>query len=328
MKILVTGGSGFIGRHLLWNLEKVYPEAALINFDKRDPEVATKSTFIKGDICDEAAVAGALQGVDAVIHLAAAHSDFGISREDYFRINETGTRTILGQCTKLGIRRFTNFSSVAVYGNATPGADENSPTLPENNYGESKLAAERVVREWAASDTENRAVIIRPAVVIGPWHKANMLRLITQIDRGHYLFNLGRCEHIKSVASVQNLAAFAAQSVRSDFSTQPLELFNYVDYPQLCVHRTVEVIHEELGRRMPRITFPLKLAEIAALPFDLAIKLTGRNLPISSARVRKLGTSTKFEGHKAHERFPASMTVEDCLRSMVKWYLQQKSRKN
>jgi nucleoside-diphosphate-sugar epimerase len=86
----------------------------------------------------------------------------------------------------------------------------------------------------------------------------------------------------------------------------------------------VDIISSELGKDVPAINFPLWLGIIAALPFDLASNITGRNFRVSSARVRKLATNTKFAGQAIRDYgFRPKFTIEEGLRKMVQWYLKQ-----
>ena len=101
-KILVTGGSGFIGFHLHNYLE----HERIVNLDLEEPDFAYRSTFVKGDVRDAKILAQALKGCDAIWSMAAAHKDFGVSRDEYFAINEHGTRILAEAASAAGIKQF------------------------------------------------------------------------------------------------------------------------------------------------------------------------------------------------------------------------------
>ena len=185
-KILVTGGSGFIGYHL----HDYLAHERIVNLDLEAPDFEYNSMFLRGDVRDPKVVAEALKGCDAVWNMAAAHKDFGISRDEYFDINEQGMRVITQAATAEGIKKFVFFSSVAVYGDSDKALSEASIPMPTNDYGASKLAAEKVLEKWASDDASREVLIIRSVLVYGERNYGNMYRLMKQIKKGQYV-NIG-----------------------------------------------------------------------------------------------------------------------------------------
>jgi nucleoside-diphosphate-sugar epimerase len=312
-KILVTGGSGFIGSHLHNYLE----HDRIVNLDLEEPDFDYRSTYIKGDVCDPKILAKALVGCDAIWSMAAAHKDFGISRDEYFAINEFGTQLLTEAATAAGIKQFIFFSSVAVYGDSNEPRTEGSPTTPSNDYGASKLAAERVLEAWAAEDASRQVLIIRPVVVYGERNLANVHRLMKQIDKGQYV-NIGSGTNIKSIAYGKNLVQ--AVLFLLDHMTSGVSVYNYADEPQLTSRVIGETIAVALGKSKP-MTLPYWLVYAMALPFDLIKKITGKDLPISSNRVQKFTTPTHFKAEKIHATgFKPSFTNIEGLQNMAKWF--------
>lgn len=294
-----------------------------VDLDLREP--ADHSPFeriVVGDIRDPQAVRTALQGCDAVINLAAAHHDHGIEREGYFSVNEGGMATICDAMAGAGIRDLVFYSSVAVYGDAPPPVDETSPFMPNNFYGASKLAGEQVVRRWIDADATRRALIIRPTVVFGPGNTANMYALIRQIASGRFL-QVGAGTNTKSVCYVDNLVAATLQ-LWSDRSAVGMRVYNYVDKPDFTSRQIVEAISRALGRPAPRLGIPLGAALLAAKPFDWFTAITGKNLPVSSLRVRKFADSeTVYEAARIRQAgVVPPVPLEEGLRRMCEWYLR------
>ena len=323
MKILICGSSGFIGMHLVRTLaERDYE---VLGLDLMRPiEETDLIGFKQGDMRKKSDVRRSVNGVDCVINLAAKHHDFGISREEYFHTNETGSRVLLDCLTEAGVKKYIFFSTVGVYGDNSGGKNESCIPVPSSDYGASKLAAENLAVKWQQEDSKRKVLIIRPAVVFGEGNTANMYNLIRQIDKGLYL-NLGSGDAIKSACYVKNLidaALFCMERMKPGVS-----VFNYVDKPDLTVKQMVTVICDTLGRRVPKISLPLWLGITAALPFDLVSKITNKNLAVSSARVRKIATETKFPAQSIVDcGFNAKFTVEEGLQNMVRWYLEQKEK--
>jgi nucleoside-diphosphate-sugar epimerase len=329
MNIGITGGSGFIGRYIIEALLAKGISQKIKNIDLEKARFEGPFEFIQGDIRDKEKIDLFCKDTDCVIHLAAAHHDFGVADEEYFDVNENGTENLLAAMEKYRVSKLIFYSSVAVYGTKNLPADEDTFPRPENPYGASKLAAEALIEKWASAQPDRKAFVIRPTVVIGPRNEANMFFLIDQIYKGRYLFNFGIGQNIKSMANVKNLTDFTLDLLQTGFSNDlQYEVFNYVDYPQLKSGESINIIHEELGRKAPKVTLPLSLAAAIGKIFDLAILISGKNLPISSARIRKIATTTHFETNKIRKNeMILKRSVENGIREMVQWYLEVYSDK-
>jgi dTDP-glucose 4,6-dehydratase len=162
VKILVTGGAGFIGSNFIRHVLVKRKNCELVNFDKLTyagnlanlEEVADHPnyTFIKGDICDAAAVERAMRGCDAVVHFAAeSHVDRSIYEPaPVIDTNVKGTFTLLETARALHVGRFLHISTDEVYGDLTADAfaDESSPLRPSSPYSASKAAADLLVLSY------------------------------------------------------------------------------------------------------------------------------------------------------------------------------------
>lgn len=317
--ILLTGGSGFIGSHF----HNALPNKEVVNLDLVAPTFSHQSKFVKGDIRNEKDVRGAVRDnkVTSIISLAAKHHDFGIGHDEYFDTNEDGTRIICKVASENNIDEIVFYSSVAVYGIRDEISTEALEPKPDAPYGESKLAGEKVLVDWAAEKSGRKVLIIRPTLVFGKNNMANMRNLIKQIDSGLY-FHLGKAENIKSIAYVENLVAatlFLKERLKPGVS-----IYNYADEPQLTTREISSTIAESLHKKI-RLTVPKTLGILMGLPFDILIKLTGKNLPISTARIKKLGTATHHSAKKLFaEGFKPRYTTIEGLKKMVDWYAGEK----
>lgn len=318
MNILVTGDSGFIGSYLTRALLRDGHTIFGVDTDPRK-KYDVRYPYSTGDILDDNVLAGVPESADCIIHLAAAHKDFGISKDEYYRVNVDGTRSLLRFAEKRNIKKFIFFSTVAVYGDHQPSTEMTEPH-PVNHYGGSKLAAEKVLREWAESDSSRSVTIIRPTVVFGPLNVANIFKLIKQVCDGKFYW-VGDGRNVKSVAYVENVAdatCFVAQRM-----TPGLSLFNYSDEPHMETRDLVALISKLSGKKVSRFHFPLSVALAAVKIIDVAGAVSGIDFPITSARLRKFNTSTEHRSHKIRESgFVPSHTIEDGLRKNIQWYLE------
>jgi UDP-glucose-4-epimerase GalE len=153
MRILVTGGAGYIGSHAIRRLQAAGHEAVVFdNLSTGHREVVQGYDLIVGDISDQETLQGALRGVDSVMHFAA-NSCVAESVRDprkYFRNNVSSALTLLNEALDAGIRRFIMSSTCAVYGlpRAVPIPD-GSPRIPVSPYGATKLAMENVLESYS-----------------------------------------------------------------------------------------------------------------------------------------------------------------------------------
>jgi nucleoside-diphosphate-sugar epimerase len=264
-----------------------------------------------------------MSGVEEVIHLAAAHHDFGIAPQTYFDVNEGGARVLCDAMEAAGIRRACFYSSVAVYGDVPEPRTENVTPAPTSPYGASKLAGEEVFRSWTERGDGRRVLVMRPAVVFGPRNFANMYALIRQIYSRLFL-PIGDGTNVKSTAYVENLVG-ATFHLLSRADGPAFDVYNYVDTPDLTSREICDAITESLGRRTLALSLPLPVAVALAMPFDGIIRLTGRNLPISTARVRKLATAqTRFDASRVRSTgFVAGVSLRDGLRRMTDWFVRE-----
>jgi GlcNAc-P-P-Und epimerase len=165
-KVLLTGGSGFIGSHF----HRLLSDVEFINIDLVEPTFQYSASFIAGDIRNERDLRNALQNqnIDTIISLAAKHHDFGIGHDEYFDTNEDGTKMICKLASEFNIKNIVFYSSVAVYGIQQNISNEGLLPEPDSPYGASKLAGEKALEKWSAENTERKVLIMRPTIVFGP----------------------------------------------------------------------------------------------------------------------------------------------------------------
>ena len=166
MKVLVTGGAGFLGINLIRYLHERGHECVSLDIADFDyPDMKDKITIVKGDIRDPKAVERAMEGVDQVVHTAAALPLY--PADDIYTTDVVGTRTLLEEALKRKIDRFVMISSTAVYG--IPDHHplyENDKLIGVGPYGQAKIQAEMVCLEYRAKGLT--VPIIRPKSFIGP----------------------------------------------------------------------------------------------------------------------------------------------------------------
>lgn len=162
MRILVTGGAGFIGSHLVNKLVELNHEAVVLDnlSAGRKENVNSKAKFIEGDIRDSFEVGNAMKGCEAVFHLAAM-ADARDGGEKMYEVNYLGSQNVFTAAQESNAKIIFT-SSAAVYGNASL-CKEDSECKPVNEYGKSKLKAEKALMKALPN-----AFIARMFNVYGP----------------------------------------------------------------------------------------------------------------------------------------------------------------
>ena len=199
MKILITGGCGFIGSNFIRHILAAYPDYRIINLDAltyagnpenlRDVNGNPRYSFVRGKIEDASLLRELLRGVDAVIHFAAeSHVDRSIlDAQPFLMTNIIGTYTMLEAAKQASVRRFIHISTDEVYG--ALGEDgkftEDTPLLPNSPYAASKASGDMLVRAYHET-FGFPSIIIRPSNNYGPYQFPEKLipLMITNLFEG------------------------------------------------------------------------------------------------------------------------------------------------
>ena len=311
-KITVIGGSGFVGTNLCRQLAIKQQNFEIIDL-KISNQFPEKCKI--ADVRDVETLRNTITG-DVVVNLAAVHRDDVRDKSEYQRTNVNGAENVALVCTEKGISKIVFTSTVAVYGFAEPGTDESGEINPFNEYGRTKFEAEEKLRAWQAQ-SDNSLIIVRPTVIFGEGNRGNVFNLLNQIASGKFLM-VGKGENKKSMAYIGNVVAFLETCVTTD---QKYGVYNYVDTPDLTMNELVSQVRSKLkGKEGVGPRLPYWLGIILGYTADLVAKLSGKNLPVSSIRVKKFASSTEFKSAKAdlknfHPPFSLSYGVHRTLQS-------------
>jgi GlcNAc-P-P-Und epimerase len=285
-RVLIVGGSGFIGTHLTTRLLALGHHVAI--FDKA-PSATHPQLVTIGDVREARALAAAAAGRDCIVNLAAEHRDDVRPVSRYFEVNVGGARNLVAAAVESKVPRLIFLSTVAVYGLDQPCADESAPIKPFNAYAHSKAESEKVYSSWAAAAPGRSLLVLRPAVVFGEGNRGNVYTLIEQLRR-HRLLMIGAGRNFKSMAYVGNIVEFISQRVEA---TPGCELFNYSDPPDMTMRDFVASICALLQQPAPTRSIPYWLGLAAGYAGDALALLLRRPFAVSSVRVRKFCATTQ-----------------------------------
>ena len=307
MRILVTGGAGFIGSNFIHYWIKNHPEDQIVNLDVltyaghpeslKDLEGNSNYTFIKGDICGEAVVKKAMEGVDVVVHFAAeSHVDRSIIDPLIFvKTNTLGTAVLLKAAMDAKVKRFHHVSTDEVYGSlgpSDPPFTPDTPLKPRTPYAASKAGADHLV--GAFFETYKLPVTITNcANNFGPYHDPEKLipRFITNLLEGKKVPLMGKGENIR----------------------EWLYVIDHAKAIDLVIHKgKIGQTYLVQGEEKTNFEVTKKLLEILGLDEDM-IEYVEHRLG-HDFRYANDGTKVKELGWESDHSF------DEALKETVKWY--------
>ncbi len=313
MKIAIIGGAGFIGTNLTHLLCEAGHDVRILDIVKSSdfPELS-----VIANVEDASGLIDALKGIDVIYNLAAEHRDDVSPIEKYYNVNVEGARSIVAAAEANGITSIIFTSSVAVYGLDAGESVESDMPSPFNDYGQSKLNAEKVFNDWlAVEDTKRTLVTMRLVATFGEGNRGNIYTLINQIACNKFIM-IGAGGNYKSVAYVKNVASFLQHCLGFDAGAH---LYNYADKPDLNMREMVLGIRSALGKDGLGLRLPYMLGLAGGAVFDILAKITGRKFPISVIRVKKFCAGTVVNADKLEETgFKRGYSLNQGLDEMVK----------
>ncbi len=309
-RILVTGASGFVGRHLVALTSGARLRAAVRSGRPSQPEGV--ETVVVGNINAGTDWSQALTGVDSVVHLAArvhVMQPTILDRREFEAVNVDGTARLATAAAQAGVKRFVFLSTVKVNGESstTHAFHADDEPSPADDYARSKLAGERELTRVAAA-SGMQTVFIRSPLVYGPGVRANFLRMLSWVQRGLPM-PLGSIRNSRSLVSVWNLCDLIHTVLRHP---EPVN-------GALMVSDDRDVSTAELIRllahamRRPVRLFPVPLAMLRA-----SSRLLG-----AAEEFSRLSSSLIVDVSGTRERlhWTPPVTLEEGLGRTVQWYL-------
>ncbi len=298
MKALVTGGTGFVGSHIVRALGEAGHTARVLHrsSSKLDALIGLHYESALGDILDEPALEAACQDCDWVFHVAAVADYWRADHSKMFEANIEGTRRVLNAAHNAGVKRVVFTSSAAAIGLRTDRQPSNE-RVPFNlspdhfPYGYSKVLAERVVQE--AVNAGQDVVTVNPVVIMGPGD----LNMIS----GSYILQIKKLARLVpvptggiAVIDVRDVARMHLAAAENGRSGERY-ILNTANYTQ---REWMGMVADVVGVKRPFITAPAFVLPIAANIIDL-LRRYGIDTPIDGDQTRLGAKDIHFDGSKA-----------------------------
>lgn len=274
LRVLVTGGAGFIGSHLVRQLVgRKWSVVVLDNFysgnlrNLRGLTESDKLRIVKGDVRSEKVIGEASKGVDAVVHLAALIDPAESLHKpvEYNEVNATGTLNVLFACVKRGVRKFVLASSAAVYGDGNPlPLREDYELRPLSPYAASKVSAEYYCRTFHEC-YDISPVVLRFFNVYGPGQGTNqyagvITKFVNAGMRGEPLTIFGDGEQTRDFVNVQDVAVAILMALEQ--KNVGGSVFNVCTGKSLSIDELALMVREVLGK-------DLKISHVAPREGDI-----------------------------------------------------------
>jgi nucleoside-diphosphate-sugar epimerase len=282
---LVTGASGFIGTALCARLRH---QGHRVRGVMHTAATGPWHEVINCDLRTQTLPRQALSGIDGIYHCAGAAHFRGLSKAQQtalWQLNVDATERLLTSAGAADVRRLVYFSSVQAAGRPGAGCvDETWSSAPDNLYGESKLAAEKLVLQ-AGSHHAMHSCILRPTLVYGPGVKGNLQRMLRAIASGR-MPPLPASDNRRSMVALENLIDAAGLAMNSDSANR--RTYIACDDHPYSTRRLYEAMHQALDRPLPRLRVPLALFRLAALAGDVGNRFTDNAMAWDSAAYQRL----------------------------------------
>jgi nucleoside-diphosphate-sugar epimerase len=323
LKVLVTGGAGFLGQHLVAALQERGDAVRVIDRPSPNTERLAEQgvEFYAGDICQPASLTDPMQGVDAVVHLAALSSVWA-PMEEYHAINVTGTENVCRAALTAGVERLIHISSWTVYGMGIKHpADEDFPLTPLNEpYSVTKALGDRLVQRMILEDGLP-ATIIRPDTIFGPGDSVHVGRMSDRLRAGRTII-VGSGRNAMPFVYVADIVQGLLLALdRPEAVGQAYNIGN--DQP-LTQEQLLRAIAEEIGVPPPRLHVPYSALYATAYLAERAVLLThSRRKPIlTRLGVTIFGADNRHAIDKARRElgYSPAVPVREGIRRAAAWY--------
>jgi nucleoside-diphosphate-sugar epimerase len=335
--ILVTGGTGLVGSHLLFDLcksgERVRAikrrESSVVNVKKvfeyytSDAALLLKNIeWVDANLLDVYSLTDAMQDVTKVFHCAAMVSFEPKRAEEMMMINSEGTANMINAALAKGIKKFCHISSIATIGNAENGALADEETFwkssPENsNYSISKYAAEREV--WRAAAEGLDMVIVNPSLIIGAgnWQQSSS-NIFSKAYKGIKFYTEGSTGFV----DVRDVSALMILLMKSEIKNQRFLLSS----ENKSFQSFFNLIHQEFNKPKPKIKAGKLLSSFAWRAEKISCLLSGEAPLITKETVNSAHRVSRFSNEKILKTFPdfKFIPVEQSIKDTCRLFLKDR----
>lgn len=321
--ILLTGGNGFVGRHVVAALRDRGDIVRVLALPSEDASWLEQQGIVvyRGDIREPGTLTEPVRDADAVLHLAAM-MDVWRPIEDYRAVNVTGTENICRAALAAGVRRFVQMSSSSVYGVALGrSADESFPLAPfPDPYPITKAEGDMVVQRMIADDGLP-AVIIRPDQIFGPGDHLHFGAMADRLRSGRGIV-VGAGNNAMPFVYVTDVVRGLLLAL--DHERAAGQIYNITNDDSLTQKQFLRAIAHDVGVSPPRIRIPYRALYAAGYLAErlAAMAPSARRPPITRLGVAFFGTDNRYAIGKARRElgYAPQVDLREGVRMTATWY--------
>jgi nucleoside-diphosphate-sugar epimerase len=329
-EILITGGNGFVGRHVVAALQKRGDRVRVLALPGEDTrELRARGVSVhEGDIRRPESLTLPTREVDAVLHLAAM-MDVWRPLADYREVNVTGTENVCRAALGAGVRRVVHMSSSSVYGVALGRpADESFPLSPfPDPYPLTKAAGDELVQRMIR-DHHLPAVIVRPDQIFGPGDHLHFGRMAERIGAGRSIV-VGSGRNLLPLVYVDDIVRALLLALDHDRAVG--RIYNVSAERPLTQQQFLVAIAAAIGAPAPRVHVPYRLLHAAGYAAERLARFrhSGARPPITRLGVAFLGTDNRYPFDRARRElgYVPRVALPDAVRLTAAWYLERADRR-
>lgn len=321
-KVLVTGGTGFLGKRLAITLKELgYDVTATGRNTKAGQELENQGiTFVKNDLSDEITTVAICKNKEYVFHCGALSASWG-PYEDFYQSNVIGTKNIIKGCHTHGVNRLIHTSSPSIYAmNKDTFGVKETATLPKvkvNAYAETKYEAEKLID--AAYENGLPVISIRPRAIFGP-NDSNILPRLLQANKEKKLPFIRGGKALIDVTYVDNVVTALLKCMNSPVETLG-KTYNITNGEPMRFSTLVEQLFTKLDERIYRkdIPYPIAYSLASLLEFIAKIRRSDEEPMLTRTTVQMLGRSVTLDISKAEKElnYKPEISVADGIDAYV-----------
>jgi nucleoside-diphosphate-sugar epimerase len=316
----VSGASGFTGSYLCNALlnEGCTVKALVRKGSNREKIMKPGIDCIEADLAEPDSLQGKIRDVDTLFHIAALYRQEGVPKDLFFKVNVEGTRALLEEAIKAGVKRFVHCSTVGVQGEIShPPATEDAPYKPGDHYQISKLQGEQLALSYFREGKID-GVVVRPVGIYGPGD-TRFLKLFKHICQGNFKM-IGSGNVLYHLTFIEDLVQGIILAGKTPAASGQIYTIGGNEY--LPLTELVNLIAHILEKPVSKFHIPLWPVYTAAFFCEILCRPLGIEPPLYRRRLDFFTKDRAFDISKAKRElnYQPKVSVKEGLARTAQWY--------